>query len=356
MADKAKILLVDDSQDILEMYKEFLARVPGEPEVQTANSGARALALLDAEPFSMLITDLNMPNMDGFQVLTIVRRKFPSLRTVVMSAISDEHFRSRSYAMGIDLFLEKPKSSHDIDMFVECVGALLERAQMGGFRGMQSKSLVDLIQLECLSQNSCVLRITNGALEGKIWVLNGDLVDSTVGDLTSETAFKKILTWKTGNFEALPAEPNRERTIFNSYQGLLLDSAQSIDEAEMGDAAPAPAEGQAAPVSPLVALGRTKGVQFVLQVNDSDAKKFDQWGVDNAEQLAGWTHKTIGDLRVLGEKLMLGSLNQVEAIGPQINIAILYKPGKELLIGMDRNLSADEIRESAKNIYHKWGS
>jgi len=43
-------------------------------------------AMLEAEPFQLLICDLKMPKMDGLQVLAIVRRKYPQLRTVALTA------------------------------------------------------------------------------------------------------------------------------------------------------------------------------------------------------------------------------------------------------------------------------
>ena len=72
---RSKILLVDDDQDFLELYWEILKRLPSGPEVHTASSGARALALLESEPFNLLIVDLNMPKMDGLQVIAIARRE-----------------------------------------------------------------------------------------------------------------------------------------------------------------------------------------------------------------------------------------------------------------------------------------
>ena len=60
------------------MYREVLSQLPSRPEIHTSNSGARAIALLESEAFTMLISDLRMPKMDGLQVLSIVRRKFPA--------------------------------------------------------------------------------------------------------------------------------------------------------------------------------------------------------------------------------------------------------------------------------------
>src|SRR5947199_3777479 len=232
MFTRHKILLLDDDHELVELYREMLCRLPSQPEIFTATSGARAIALLDSQPYSLLISDLNMPKMDGLQVLTIVRRKFPQLRTAVMTSVVDAQFRTRAYAMGIDLFLEKPNTSQEITFFLDCIESLLGRELDGGFRGVQSKSLVDIIQLECLSQSSSVLKVTNGPLSGKIWFNNGDVIDAETQDLKGEPAFRKILSWKTGNFEILPADQERNRTIFNSYQGLLLESAQALDEAK----------------------------------------------------------------------------------------------------------------------------
>src|SRR5712671_1876714 len=112
-------------------------------------------------------------------------------------------------------------------MFLECLESLLGRETETGFRGVQSKSLVDIIQLECISQSSSVLRITNGPLTGKIWIQDGEIIDSEADDLRGEPAFARILSWKAGSFESMAPEPERPRTIQKSYNGLLLETAQA---------------------------------------------------------------------------------------------------------------------------------
>ena len=114
MESRYKILILDDDPAILELYKEWLSQLPSKPEIQISTSGARAMAILEAEPFRVLICDLKMPKMDGLQVLSIVRRRFPELRTVVMTGVQDEEFRSRAYALGVDLFGIKLCPDHGI--------------------------------------------------------------------------------------------------------------------------------------------------------------------------------------------------------------------------------------------------
>ncbi|MBI5774877.1 MAG: response regulator [Verrucomicrobia bacterium] len=342
MPARHKLLILDDEQDILDLFREFLTRLPGEPEIHTAINGARALALLESEPFSLLLTDLKMPNIDGFQVLTIARKKYPGLKTVVISGLGDEQTRSRAYSLGIDLFLEKPKSNKEINLFVDCIEALLNREEVGGFRGIQSKGISDIVQMECLSKNSTVLKIINGPMEGKIWIHDGDIMDAAVGELTGEAAFKKIFGWKSGHFENLPGDPARPRTIHNSYQGLLLDSAQSADESEGGEAPPAEAGAPAAPpATPLAAIARIKGVEFVVSMDTADAKKFDHWGAENPEKAAAWCQKTMQGFRALGEQLKAGPLNQLIAMGSQNNAAMISNASatKDLCVGFHRSLT-----------------
>ncbi len=326
-----KVLLLDDDPDLLELYREIFGSLPSKPSISTATSGARAIALLESEPFSLLISDLNMPKMDGLQVLTIVRRKFPNLRTAVLTSVVDEQFRARAYSMGIDLFLEKPNGSHEIRFMLDCIESLLGRDDVGGFRGVQHKSLVDIVQLECLSQSSSVLRITNGASEGRIWIRSGDVIDATAGDLTGESAFKKILSWRTGNFELLPEDSSRARAIETSYQGLLLETAQALDESEAMES-PETVENGTAPLADqsIQRLGHLHGVEFVMQVEEEASQPAQSWGVENPDQMAAWARETSARLRSLGETLQAGTFARAEASGSLRHVTLARRGGRNL--------------------------
>jgi CheY-like chemotaxis protein len=355
MSARPKILLLDDDQEVLDIFREILLQLPSQPEVHLANSGARAIALLESESFTLLITDLKMPKMDGLQVLSIVRRKYPQLRIVVMTSVIDEQYRSRAYAMGVELFWQKPASKEETRMFQDCIESLLGQDAQGGFRGMQSKSLVDIIQLECLSRSSAVLRITHGNMEGRIWVFNGDVVDAAAPHLTGESAFKEILSWRSGNFELLPAEPEHPRTIINSYQGLLLDTAQALDEAQGQQAAGESGPPDAA-VYGLAGLARFEGVEFVLSI-PADAKAApESWGLENAGPMATWSKQTLQRWRDLGEKLKAGDLTQIHGLGLQRHVALTSRDQATLCVGFRRMLSAEQVLATMKNIYAKWTS
>jgi CheY-like chemotaxis protein len=361
MATQQKILLLDDDQQILDIYQELLKQLPSKPEVHVSNAGARAIAMLHSEPFNLLITDLRMPKMDGLQVLAIVRRKFPNLRIVVLTGVVDEEYRSRAYAQGVESFWQKPTNSEEIELFQDCIEALLDHDPRTdeGFRGMQSKSLVDLIQLECLSSSSSVLHVTQGTLDGKIWLQNGEIIDATTASFTGEEAFREILSWKSGNFEILPADPEHARTIQNSYQALLLDSAQAMDEwrSQPAEAQKGEPTGDTSSVSKLSALTRFEGVEFVLSAPVDETKPCESWALDNASQLAIWARSTYRRLAELGEKLDVGPLVQVTGFGLQQHWALARDDQKGLLcVGFQRTLSPEKVDQTMKHVFTKWVS
>jgi len=353
MDKRPKILLADDEPDLLDMYREILAQLPSRPEIHTAPSGARVIAMLEAEPFDLLICDLKMPKMDGLQVLAIVRRKHPRLRTVALTAEQDEQYRSRAYALGVDLFWHKPGSEQETKMFLECIESLLGRETEAGFRGVQSKSLMGIIQLEGISQSSSVLRITNSLLTGKIWFQGGELVDAEADELRGEAAFQRILSWKAGNFEMLPAEPSRPRTIFRSYNAVLLESAQALDESRGA----VTAEGASQPsASPLARLSQLEGVEFVLAMKPGEKGYQVARGLENPERMAAWARQTLERFRLLGDRLGAGPLEQIEGFGPQRHVALACQDETEFCVGWKHSLTSDEVRDMMKKLLALWAS
>src|SRR5712671_561300 len=237
-------------------------------------------------------------------------------------------------------------------MFLECLESLLGRENESGFRGVQSKSLVDIIQLECISQSSSVLRISNGQLSGKIWIQDGEVIDADAGELRGEGAFHKILSWRTGNFETLSAEPNRPRTIFKSYNGLLLETAQALDESRNE---PVGEPGAAAAASPLAKLSQVEGVEFVLAMKPSDGTQQAR-GLENPERMAGWARQTTDRFRALGDRLQAGPLEQLYALGPQRHVALAQQDDTEFCVGCRNSMAVEEIREMMKKVLALWAS
>jgi CheY-like chemotaxis protein len=353
-----KILVLDDDADWLELSREMLSQLPSKPEIRTATSGKRALAMLDAEPFRLLICDLKMPRIDGLQVLAIVRRRFPELRTVVLSALEDEDFRSRAYALGVDMFWLKTEMQGNLQMYLDCLESLLGRDQDGGFRGIQSKSLMDIIQMECLTRSSSVLRITRGSLVAKLWIQGGELTDAEAEGACGEVAFRRILTWKSGTFENLPAEPNRKRTIFKPVNALLLESAQAIDESGVSAAGTSEQTVQIhrRTVWKLSLLTRT-GAEFVVAVPPEGQGVHEAMGTQSqtAEQYANWTRQAAKIIKRMGDVVDAGPLLHLDGNNLERQLLLIPRENKNFLVGWSPEAS-DGLLEKTKKLVASWES
>ncbi len=357
METRHKVLIVDDDPAVLELYRELLAQLPSRPEIFVAASGARALSLLRGQPFRLMLCDLKMPKMDGLQVLAIVRRQFPELRTVVMTGVQDEEFRSRAYGLGVDLYWLKPDTQQNMEMFLQCIESLLGRdTEVGGFRGIHSKGLIDLIQMECLSQSSTVLRVTRGTNVGRIWIHGGELMDAEIEDLRGEAAFRRILEWKSGTFENLPAEPGRERAITKPVNALLLEMAQALDETALPEHEESRDGAEAQKMAwRLAALARA-GADFVIAAAPGPQAALEGWGTEAAQEFGGWMRQVLEASQQMTQRLQAGPLLHLEGTGLDYRVVLLPGEEKNYLVGWPAGAKAAKLSEPSKQLVGSWDS
>jgi CheY-like chemotaxis protein len=83
-ATQATLLIVDDETSVRLTLSDVLAEVGY--RVRTAEDGLCALREIRNEVPRLLLSDLNMPNMSGFELLSVIRRRFPAIRTIAMSS------------------------------------------------------------------------------------------------------------------------------------------------------------------------------------------------------------------------------------------------------------------------------
>jgi YesN/AraC family two-component response regulator len=95
-----RILLVDDEPDFLDVFGEFLEEQAY--EVLPALNAAEALAILEREPVDLLLSDINMPGMKGFELLHEASTRYPTLRTALITAydVRDYLHMARTHNIG----------------------------------------------------------------------------------------------------------------------------------------------------------------------------------------------------------------------------------------------------------------
>ncbi len=104
-----RILIVDDSATMRRMVKASLQALP-EVVFSEAGTGLEALEQLAVAPVSMLILDLNMPDMHGIEVLQFIRNNESDKQrpVIVLTTRGDEASRAAALQAGADLYVTKP--------------------------------------------------------------------------------------------------------------------------------------------------------------------------------------------------------------------------------------------------------
>jgi DNA-binding response OmpR family regulator len=109
-----KILIVDDEPNIL-LSLDFLMKKNGF-QVFVARDGDEALNILKAETPDLIILDIMMPKVDGYEVCTFIRSEpsFADSKVIFLSAKSTEADIQKGYEVGADLYLTKPFSTKEL--------------------------------------------------------------------------------------------------------------------------------------------------------------------------------------------------------------------------------------------------
>ncbi len=106
-----KILICDDDTDVVRLLKTY-CELDGY-DVSTANNGAEAIQITDTTEFDLIIMDVMMPQVDGFEAVAKIREK-SDVAIVMLTAKSEEYDKLHGFNIGIDDFIVKPFSPIEV--------------------------------------------------------------------------------------------------------------------------------------------------------------------------------------------------------------------------------------------------
>jgi CheY-like chemotaxis protein len=110
-----RVMLVDDSPIFIKSLKSLLRRIPTLNVVATAANGVEALPLIKETQPHLLILDLNMPKMNGWEVLDELRKMKSSILVIVLSAHLEERLEQQALTKGATAYVFKGHVSHLLD-------------------------------------------------------------------------------------------------------------------------------------------------------------------------------------------------------------------------------------------------
>lgn len=241
-------LLADNDGDVRATLVRSLAG-HGFVVIATAN-GQEAVTVLKSREVDVLVTELEMPVMDGFGPLAQAKRIAPNLPTLILTAAIGD-FSERLSVVGPVRTLRKPVS---IKVLAHEAREALNEVARGSISGISLPSLVHILQWE---RKSCSVRVRSGANRGRLDFLSGELVNacSYTSQVDGEAAAYEIFVWEDVVTEIERSHPATRRLIKTPLQNLLIDVMREKDE--RARAAPV-----AAPDEDTVWVGETKSDMF----------------------------------------------------------------------------------------------
>ncbi len=260
-----RILVADDDAWILHMVTTVLKKRGY--IVETACDGQEAYELAVADPPDLVITDVMMPKMDGWNLVKALRARpeFAFVPVIFLSALSSDDDRIRGFRLGADDYMPKPFRFEELDLRVAKTlrhRALVEATArekldmpapagsrpdaakaspnemgssgLGGDLGQVGlSSLLTLLEME---RKSGILVISDSASKdvGRIFMRDGRVVSARIegkSTPTNEDCVYHMLTWSTGAFEFDATDVEMDDEINSTTTHLLMEGARRIDEA-----------------------------------------------------------------------------------------------------------------------------
>ena len=226
-----RFCFVDDSLSFLELFGGLCAEfAKGSWQVHTATSADRALAMLAEQSVDLAVLDVNMPMLDGLQLLGIINRRHPGIKIAMLTGNATEAKRADALTNGAELFLEKPVDTEGMRAVFNMLNDLISWRHEGFTGTLRQVGLTEIVQMECNGRHSSILEIRNHELRGQVYIEDGVVTHAAIGTLVGERAFYRLMSLKGGEFQVKPFKMPPQRTIENRWEFLLMDAARADDE------------------------------------------------------------------------------------------------------------------------------
>lgn len=221
-----KVLIVDDDAVSRGLLSRVMKPYAQDFEILTAQNGEEAAYLMTEHPIDLIISDLEMPVMDGFQLLEYVDKNYPGTPVFIMTAFGSEELEKRVLALGAFRYLEKPLN---MDVLTDAVFEQLNAGAEGRISGISLSSFLQLMEME---KKTATIKISSGEKKGNLYFREGKLINAATDQLVGIKAALELLTWDKIIVEVEGICRKRENVIKQPLMNVLMSGMQIRDEKE----------------------------------------------------------------------------------------------------------------------------
>ncbi|MDQ1351081.1 MAG: hypothetical protein QG657_1383 [Acidobacteriota bacterium] len=220
----ANILIVDDDETFVLSLVEGL--FPGKPDfkVFSAKNGKEAVKMLKAKKIDLVVTDIKMPEMDGFELVAFISKNYKAISIIVITAFGTPEIEKNLNEIGAFQYLEKPL---DINVLEEKILEGLKQLSDGYVKGI---SLPAFLQMIAMERETCTLTIKSNEKIGCLYFDQGVLIDAEYDNQQGEEISYDILTWEGVEIEIEKKCKKTAAAIDKSLNHLLIEAYRRKDE------------------------------------------------------------------------------------------------------------------------------
>ncbi len=219
-----KVLIVDDDSVTRGLLSRVLKPHSKDFQVLTAINGKDAIAIIEKQKPNLIITDLQMPEMDGFELMVNVNKNYPGVPIFVMTAFGNSEIKAKIDMIGPIKYFEKPLN---IDTITECIFDELNSGAKGSIEGISLASFLQLLEME---NKTCTLKVKADDRSGTFYIFKGDLMAVESGDLENEEAAFELLCWNNIVLEIDNICIRKKKVIKQPLMNILMEGLKIKDE------------------------------------------------------------------------------------------------------------------------------
>jgi CheY-like chemotaxis protein len=248
-----KVLIVDDDQEMLLSIEEGLSKYDDTFSITTAEDGLGAVDELKNSTISLVVTDLKMPKMDGFSLLSHIMEHYPEIPVIIITGYSTSEMEKLAREGGAIGYIAKPFMIDDLAKRI--ITTLRKEADGGTLHSVSSGIFLQLMEME---EKTCTVRLVekSSGKQGILFFLDGQLLDARCDSLRGEAAAYEIFSWDDVSLSIQNACPQRERRIHRDLQAILLDAMRLKDELRRMGKGATPGKKKPTPAKDKIEKGR----------------------------------------------------------------------------------------------------
>ena len=335
-----RVLIVDDDMEMLVSLKEGLSRYEETFSVVTALDGLMASQELKRLPISLVVTDLKMPKLDGFSLLSHVMEHYAEIPVLIITGYSTPEMERMAREGGAVGYIAKPFTIEHLARKI--VTTLRMEADGGTLHRVSSALFLQLMEME---QRTCTIRLfeKTGLERGILFFREGELLDAKTGGLRGEAAAYEVFSWDEVSLQIQNSCQQKTKRIKRDLQAILLEAMRRKDERRRQECQTPDREDE----EPGLDLVETeKEPSEIDQVTEIVNKAFEQGtGVEDVYYDDSW-EGLVNGVHSLGEVFEGGEMKAGYVDRGESRDLILVPRGRVVVISVNPRCPRDKIMEA----------